>query len=379
MKIAILSPYYPFRGGLAQLNARLYTELSKNNEVRAYTFTTLYPEFLFPGKTQFVTEDDTAQVIDSIRVLNSVNPFTYIKTARLINRFMPDVLIVPYWMSFLSPAYGTVARLLNKRTKIISLVHNAISHERTLIEKPLARYFLSSCDAYVVMSEPVRQDLLSLQKDAKILLQPHPIYDQYKEKSDKNEARKQLNISSDKKTLLFFGFIRDYKGLDLLIEAVSHLSDNYQLIIAGECYGKFDKYADQINRSSFKDNIIVFEQYINDEMVSTLFSATDVLVLPYRSATQSGVVAMSYQLETPIIATDVGALGDTIRDAQTGLVTKSISPEAIADTIKDYFENDRSDIFLENIKLEKKRLSWASFIAEVEKFILDIKQNNVNF
>lgn len=369
MKIAILSPFYPFRGGLAQLNARLYTELSVNNEVKAYTFTTLYPDFLFPGKTQFVAEGDTAQVIDSVRVLNSINPYTYFKTAREINKFSPDILIIPYWMSFLSPAFGTVCRFLKKKTKVVSLVHNAISHEKTFLEKPLARYFFNRCDAFMVMSEPVKMDLLSLKKDANILLQPHPIYDQYKDKTDKLAARKSLGLACDKKTLLFFGFIRDYKGLDLLIESMDDLTDDYQLIIAGECYGSFDKYAQLIKQSVLRDNIKVFDHYINDDMVSLLFSATDVLVLPYRSATQSGVIAMAYQLETPIIATNVGALGNTINESSTGLVTEDISASSIAKTVKQYFEKDQSDLFLSNIKSEKKKLSWKSFTTSVESFI----------
>jgi len=371
MKIAILSPFYPFRGGLAQLNARLYTELSVKNEVRAFTFTTLYPNFLFPGKTQFVSEGDTAQKIDSIRVLNSINPFSYIKTARRINKFAPDILIIPYWMSFMAPAFGSVCRLLNKKTKVISLVHNAISHEKTIVEKPLAKYFLKSCNAFIVMSEPVKKDLLSLKKDANILQLPHPIYDQYKDKSDKLEARTKLGINLNKKTLLFFGFIREYKGLDLLIEATNLLTEDYQLIIAGECYGSFDKYKALIDKSSLKDNIKVFDHYINDDMVSLLFSATDVLILPYRSGTQSGVIAMAYQLETPVITTNVGALGDTIKDANTGMVVENISTDAIANTIKQYFEEDRSNTFLSNIKSEKERLSWKYFIQKIEKFTED--------
>lgn len=369
MKIAILSPFYPFRGGLAQLNARLYTELSKSNEVKAFTFTTLYPGFLFPGKTQFVSEGDTATEIDSIRVLSSVNPLTYFKTARKINDFLPDVLIIPYWMSFLAPAFGSVCRLINRQIKVVSLVHNAISHERTFVELPLAKYFFNACDAFIVMSEPVKKDLLSIKEDAKILLQPHPIYDHYKDKIDKKEARQLLSICEEKKTLLFFGFIRDYKGLDLLIQATNFLSGNdYQLIIAGEVYGSFDKYQALIEKSSLKDNIKVFNHYINDDMVSVLFSAADLLVLPYRSATQSGVVAIAYQLEIPMVVTDVGALGDTVRDADTGLVAPDISPESIADTIKGYFSMDTAH-FIENLKAEKKRLSWASFIRDIEKFI----------
>lgn len=372
MKIAILSPFYPYRGGLAQLNARLYTELSIRNEVKAFTFTTLYPDFLFPGKTQYVSEGDSATIIDSERVLSSINPFTYIRTAKRINKFAPDILIIPYWMSFMAPAYGTVCRFLNKKTKIISLVHNAISHERTLIEKPLAKYFFNRCDAFIVMSEPVKKDLLLLRKDADILLQPHPIYDHYTERTDKESASHKLGIKADKKNLLFFGLIRDYKGLDILIEAMSELDDSYQLIISGESYGSFDKYTELINKSPLKDNIVVFEQYIPDEMVSTLFSSADVLVLPYRSATQSGVVALAYQLELPMVATNVGALGSTIQDSRTGLVVPSVSSSDVAQGIKDFFNSGNIDSYKENLKKEKKRLSWDNFTRSIESFFTQL-------
>lgn len=373
MKIAILSPFYPYRGGLAQFNAHLYKEMIKRNEVKAFTFTTLYPDFLFPGKTQYVTEDDTATVIDSERILNSINPFSYLKTARHINKYAPDVLIIPYWMSFLAPAFGSICMLLDKKIKVISLLHNAIPHETTLIDKPFTKFFLNRCDAFIVMSEPVRDDLLSLKKDAKIILKPHPIYDHYGEPIGKVKACKQLNLKSEKKNLLFFGLIRDYKGLDILIEAMSLLDDNYQLIIAGESYGSFEKYTKLINQSSLKDSIVVFEQYIPDNMVTPLFSAADVLVLPYRSATQSGVVALAYQMELPMIATDVGALGSTVKESQTGLIIHSISKNGISDGIKEYFsENKLIEFYKENLKKEKIRLSWDNFAKSIESFISEL-------
>ncbi|MDR2953562.1 MAG: glycosyltransferase [Prevotella sp.] len=372
MKIAILSPFYPYRGGLAQLNARLYTELSVRNEVKAFTFTTLYPNFLFPGKTQYVSDGDTATVIEADRVLNSINPFSYIRTAKRINKFSPDILIIPYWMSFMAPAFGTVCLFLNKKTKVISLVHNAIPHERTVIDKPLARFFFNRCDAFIVMSEPVRDSLLTLKPNAKILLQPHPIYDQYAERTDKQSACRTLGIKDDKKNLLFFGLIRDYKGLDILIDAMQELDESYQLIIAGECYGSFGKYQEAINKSPLKDNIVVYEQYIPDEMVSTLFSAADVLVLPYRSATQSGVVALAYQMELPMIATNVGALGTTVKDSGTGMVINSVSETAIADGIKEYFSSDLSETYKKNLKKEKTRLSWNNFATSIESFLSEI-------
>ena len=369
MKIAILSPFYPFRGGLAQLNARLYTELGKKNEVKAFSFTTLYPSILFPGKTQLVEAGDTATPIDSDRVLNSVNPLSYISTAKVINNYSPDILIIPYWMSFLAPAFGTVAHLLDKKIKVVSLVHNAIPHEKHFFDTAFAKYFFRKCDAFIVMSDVVKDDLLKLVPNANVLLRSHPIYDQYKERFSKEEACRKLNIELGKRNLLFFGLIRDYKGLDLLIEAIDYLDDSYQLIIAGECYGEFNKYQDLIDKSKFTENIKVFEQYIPDEMVTDLFSVADLLVLPYRSATQSGVVAMAYQLELPMLATNVGALGKTIQDAQTGLVVSEITPRSIAEGIRSFFVDSKKDKYLANIQSEKTRLSWASFTESIEKFL----------
>lgn len=368
MRIAILSPFYPFRGGLAQLNARLYTELSKRNEVKAFTFTTLYPEFIFPGKTQFVQDNDPAAIIDSERVLSSINPFSYIRTARRINRYEPDIIIIPYWMSFMAPAFGTVCRFLKKKTKVVSLVHNAIPHEKRFFDKAFAKYFFKRCNAFILFSDPVKEDLLKLVPKANILLTSHPIYDHYKERIGKQVACTQLNIENNKKTLLFFGLIRDYKGLDILIEAMSFLDDSYQLVIGGECYGDFKRYQDLINVSPLKNNIRVYEQYIPDDMVTILFSAADLLVLPYRSATQSGVVALAYQLELPMVVTDVGALGEAVRASDTGIVVAKSTPQAIAEGIREYFSSENQDRYLANIRTEKKRLSWSDFSKKAEHF-----------
>lgn len=369
MKIVILSPFYPFRGGLSQLNARLYSELSLNHRVKAVTFTTLYPQVLFPGKTQFVTPDDTATVIESERILSSINPFSYFSTARKINKYSPDWVIIPYWMSFLAPAFGTICRLLDKKIRVVSLVHNAIPHERRFFDKAFTKYFFKRCNAFIVMSETVKNDLEKLIPDKPILFAPHPIYDQYSDKISKAEAAIKLNINAEKKTLLFFGLIRDYKGLDILIRAMSFLDDSYQLIIAGECYGDFNKYRELINQSPFKENIVVLEQYIPDNLVPILFSAADLLVLPYRSATQSGVVALAYQMETPMLATNVGGLGKTVKDSDTGIVVDHVSPESIAGGITKYFENDSVTDYLTNLQKQKKELSWQTFTESLEQFL----------
>lgn len=371
MKIAILSPFYPYRGGIASFSKRLYQELKATEgvEVTAFSFSLLYPSFLFPGKTQYVEGEDSVLSIQSNRILNSVNPLSWVSTAKAINKYNPDVLIVAYWMPFVAPALGTVCRLINKETKIISLIHNALPHEKRFFDKAFAKYFFKKCDSFVTLSEPVRDDLLKLIPNAKVLVTPHPIYDHYKEQINKSEACSLLGIDTAKKNILFFGLIRDYKGLDLLIEAMSFLDDSYQLIIAGECYGDFRTYQELIDKSPFRRNIKVFEQYIPDNMVTTLFSAADVLVLPYRDATQSGVVAVAYQMELPMVATNVGALGEIILSSNTGVVVEA-SPKSISEGIKSYFEND-NQVYLNNVQTEKKRLSWSKFVEHLIKFNVD--------
>lgn len=368
MRIAILSPFYPYRGGIASFSNRLYKELNEteDTEVAAFSFSLLYPSFLFPGKTQYVEEDDSSLFINSERVLSSINPISWMSTAKAINNYNPDILIIAYWMPFVAPALGMVCSFIDKKTKVVALIHNAIPHEKRFFDKAFAKYFFKKCDRFIVLSESVKSDLQMLVPKADILVTPHPIYDQYKERINKSEACRLLNIDSEKKNLLFFGLIRDYKGLDLLIGAMSFLDDSYQLIIAGECYGNFLKYQELIDRSPLKSNIKVFEQYIPDDMVTTLFSAADVLILPYRDATQSGVVAVAYQMEIPIIATNTGALGQTILSSSTGIVVE-VSPESISEGVKTYFENNKQ-VYFNNVKTEKKRLSWASFAKSLEVF-----------
>ncbi|GBU07266.1 glycosyl transferase [Bacteroidales bacterium] len=368
MRIAILSPFYPYRGGISQFSAMLYTALGANNEVKAFSFSKLYPDFLFPGKTQYVEASDNAITINTTRSLNSINPISYITTAKQIEAFKPDVLIICYWMSFFSPAYASIASILRGKTKIISLIHNAIPHEPRFFDKALAKLFFSKCDGCIVMSETVRDDLLSLSPKAKFLMKPHPLYDHFGERGDKNESLLKLGLdtSIDRKTLLFFGLIRDYKGLDLLIDAMGILDASFQLLIAGESYGSFEKYERQINKSAAKDRIMVLNQYIDDSLVPYLFSAADVLVLPYKSATQSGVIPVAYHFEVPILATDVGDLRNTIEKPHTGLVCRA-NAESIAQGLNCIFEIGKEK-FVENIVLEKQNLSWHIFAQEIESF-----------
>ncbi|MEG2848982.1 MAG: glycosyltransferase, partial [Bacteroidales bacterium] len=297
MRIAILSCFYPYRGGISQFNACLLGELSKQHTVKAYNFTRQYPNFLFPGKTQYVTEDDNAVPVESQALLDTANPFSYMATAKAIRNWDPDILIMRYWMSYFAPSLGYVARHMNKNCKIISILDNVIPHEQRFFDRPFTKYFLKPNNGYVVLCDAVKNDLLQFVPNANFINTPHPLYSHFGNKMSKNKAVEAIGIQKEKKNILFFGLIREYKGLDILLEAFATLDKSYQLIIAGEPYGSFEKYQKLIDSSPNKENIYVNTNYIKDSEVNKYFSAADVCVLPYRSATQSGISSISYHFE----------------------------------------------------------------------------------
>lgn len=368
MRIAYLSTFYPFRGGISQFNASLYRELEKQHTVKAFTFTRQYPGMLFPGKTQMITNDEKADPVDSMQVLDSINPATYFSTARKIRAFHPDLLIMKYWMSFFGPSLGTVAKLMPADTRVITVLDNVIPHEKRFFDDAFTRYFLKQNDGFIAMSDKVLKDLLTLHPQAKYLRKDHPLYNHFGEGINRMTARAQLNLDPHKKTLLFFGFIRDYKGLDVLIDAFDRLDDSYQLVIAGETYGSFDKYDSMIRSISKKDSVFVFNDYISDQQVPGFFSAADVCILPYKSATQSGITSIAYHFELPIIATDVGGLKETIEDGKTGLIVSTCDPDAIAGTVRKFFDQHLSEKLIEGIREIKESLSWEQFAASLIDF-----------
>ena len=370
MKIAVLSCFYPYRGGISQFNACLYGELSKKHVVKAFNFKRQYPEILFPGKTQYVTADDEAVPVESVSLLDTANPFSYISTYREIRDWEPDVLIVRYWMSYFAPSLGYITRKMKKHCKVISILDNVIPHEPHFFDAPLTKYFLKGSTGCVTLCEAVSKDLLDLKEDAQYTVIQHPLYSHFGEKKDRIQTEKKLGLKHGKKNILFFGLIREYKGLDILLEAFGTLPDDYQLIIAGEPYGSFDRYQEIIDRIPGKDRILMNLKYIKDSEVSDWFSAADLAVLPYRSATQSGISSVSYHFEVPMIVTDVGGLKETIGDRGTGLVAPEGTPQCIREEIIRYFSDPSiKEECIANIKLEKERLSWTTFAGKLEKFI----------
>lgn len=371
-KIAILSTFYPYRGGIAQFSGALFRALETSNEVRAFNFSKQYPAFLFPGETQFVKSGDNADEIPSERLLNSTSPISYLKTASKINAFGPDLFISNYWMTFFGPAMGTVAKRVSPTAKKIAILHNVIPHEKRFYDQPSNRYFLNNHDGFVVLSEAVEKDLVSIKPDAKFIRIPHPNYNHFGEKLDKRTAKQQLNIDLDKKTLLFFGIIRDYKGLDLLLTTFSKLDSSYQLLIAGECYGSFEKYQKLIEVSGAKDRIFCFNQYISDQEVPVFFSAADVCILPYKSATQSGITAIAHHFCLPLIATDVGGLKETIKHEKNGLIIPIPHVDELLSAIQFYFEKAKYQPFSKQLELENEENSWGNFANKLLEFSLKL-------
>ena len=370
MKIALLSCFYPYRGGISQFNTYLYEELGKRNIVKAFNFTRQYPEILFPGKTQYVTQDDEAVPVESISLLDTANPFSYIKTYKAIKEWGPDVLIVRYWMSWFAPSLGYITRRMKKHCKVISILDNVIPHEPHFFDAPLTKYFLKGSTGSVTLCEAVSKDLLKLSPDKKYTVIQHPLYSHFGQKLQREEAERKLGLEPGKKNLLFFGLIRAYKGLDILLEAFGKLPDDYQLIIAGEPYGSFDKYQGIIDSLPNKDRIRMNLKYIKDSEVKDYFSAADLAVLPYRSATQSGISSVSYHFEVPMIVTDTGGLRETIGDRGTGIVAQECTPECILKEIQRFFSDaDLQQECIRNIRLEKERLSWNTFALKLEDFI----------
>jgi glycosyltransferase involved in cell wall biosynthesis len=370
LKIAVLSCFYPYRGGISQFNSCLFSELSKTHIVRAFNFKRQYPEFLFPGKTQFVTADDEAVPVESTSLLDTANPFTYHSTYREIKDWKPDVLIVRYWMSYFAPSLGYITRKMRKHCKVISILDNVIPHEPHFIDSPLTRYFLKGSTGCVTLCEAVSKDLLALAPEKPYAVIQHPLYSHFGARKDRDEAERKLGLTSGRKNILFFGLIRAYKGLDILLEAFAKLPEDYQLIIAGEPYGSFDRYQEIIDRIPGKDRISMNLKYIKDSEVADYFSAADLAVLPYRSATQSGISSVSYHFEVPMIVTDVGGLKETIGDRGTGLVASEGTPEAIHNEILRYFSDPSiKDRCVEAIRKEKERLSWKTFAERLTEFI----------
>ena len=311
MKIVVLSVFSPFRGGISQFNTAMCLELETiGHEVHRINFTTQYPKLLFPGKTQYA-ETPEQDELASERSLSSINPLTWIKTRKKIKELKPELVITPYWTSYLAPALTFTIGIKGTNSRHLGLIHNAIPHEPKIWDSFFIRRFLKQVDRTLCLSVSVANQLKELPCSPPNLTLTHPVYSHFGKEKSVAESRDFLNnlgLDPRKKTLLFFGLIREYKGLKVLIEAFGQLDDSFQLIIAGECYEREQEYMDAINSNPLSKNIIMVNEFVNDEQVPDYFSAADAVILPYLNATQSGVTAIALHFNTPVIASKVGGL-----------------------------------------------------------------------
>jgi D-inositol-3-phosphate glycosyltransferase len=369
--IILVGPAHPLRGGIAQYTDQLYLHLSKRHPVEVFTYSRLFPQLLFPGKTQFDTSNATIEV-PSRQTLDSIGPLSWWRTAAAIGKRQPRVVVVMHQMPFFAPCLGTLLRRIRRRSvaRQILLCHNLIPHETHFFDVPLTRYLVKVPDAFIVLSESVERDLLQFRSDAKIIRVPQPIYDFFSTPPAQNMARQQLGLPPDQPVVLFFGLVRAYKGLGILLQAMTSLP-RARLLIAGEFYQPRADYERQIAELGLRDRVHVEDRYIPNEDVPKYFAAADVAVLPYLSATQSGVSKLAYHFDKPVVITNVGGLAEEVEEGKTGYVVPPNDPIALAAAIEKVLMGKTRIDFAGHIREYKKRYSWDRVVEAIEKLLTE--------
>ena len=370
MKITILGPAHPYRGGLAsimEIMARTFQR--RGDEVDIKTFTLQYPSLLFPGESQTVATPPPAD-LRICRCVNTMNPLNWVRVGRRIRRERPDFVLMKYWTPFMAPCFGTIARIArgNGHTKVLCQIDNVEPHEHHLTDKPFNRYYLHSVDGFVYMSEQVHSELRAY-SDAPALFSPHPLFENFGERVERSEACVRLGLDPANRYVLFFGLIRDYKGLDLLLDAWAQLrragrTEGRRLIVAGEFYASRERYVRQIEELHLGEEVILHDFFVPDADVKYYFSAADVLVQPYKTATQSGVTQIAYQFCVPMVVTAVGGLPEIVPDGRVGYVCPPTA-EGVAAAMDRMYEGDALKRFRENCVEERRRFSWEEMCSRV--------------
>ena len=366
MKIAIIGSAHPLRGGLSAFNERLAYELiSQGHSVTNWSFSLQYPSFLFPGKTQF-TEEPAPEGLTIRTEINSVNPLNWLSVGARMNKEQYDLIIVKYWLPFMGPSFGTILRRAKKngKTKVLCIVDNIIPHEKRPGDTQFTNYFIKPVNAFVTMSMDVLKDVKTF-TDKPVVFSAHPIYDSYGAALSKEEACNRLKLDPSKKYMLFFGFIRDYKGLDILLQAMA--SDGIRkagihLLVAGEYYSKEAEANCNkiIADNQLQDTVHLFTDFIPGSEVGVYFSAADVVVQPYKHATQSGITQIAYHFEKPMVVTNVGGLPEVVPDGKVGFVAEP-NPASVAEAILRFYTPGSIPALKENILNEKKKYIWETF------------------
>jgi glycosyltransferase involved in cell wall biosynthesis len=378
VKITIAGSAHPLRGGLASYNERLATEFQNHNDdISIETFSLQYPKIFFPGKSQF-SDSPAPESLKITASINSVNPLNWIKVGLKIKKERPDLLIFKFWIPFMAPCFGTIARIVksNGHTKIITIIDNLIPHEKRPGDRLLSNYYVKSSDGFIAMSKSVYSDIAQFDTIKPRLLSPHPIFDNFGKKISKEKALENIGLSKDFRYILFFGFIRDYKGLDLLLEAFA--DDRFRklpvkLIVAGEFYSDRKKYDELIALHHLENDIILHTDFIHNEAVSNYFCACDIIAQPYKTATQSGVTQIGFHFEKSMLVTNVGGLGEIIPNGKIGCVCEP-NHQAVANALIHFFSSDLIDTFESNIIEEKKKYSWSTMYENIMKLYQELSK-----
>lgn len=362
MKIALIGTAHPFRGGLAAYNERLVRELrEQGHDAEILTFTVQYPEFLFPGKTQYSAEPAPVG-LPIERAVNSVNPLNWLNVGNRLRDGDYDLVLVKFWLPFMGPCFGTILRRArrNPRTRVLAIIDNIIPHEKRPGDEIFARYFCGAVDGFVAMSDAVLRDLATFAGNKPRVYSPHPIFDNFGAPPPRTAALETLALDPAHRYVLFFGLIRDYKGLDLLLEAYADArfrDSGVKLIVAGEFYTDRAPYDALIEQHGLAADIKLVDRFIQDSEVATFFAAADLVVQPYKTATQSGVTQIAYHFEKPMVVTDVGGLAEMCPDGKVGYVVAP-APAAIADAMLHFFTEADQEALRAGILEEKRKYGW---------------------
>ena len=365
LKIFIIGPAFPLRGGPAQFNENLCLELNKEgHDAQIISYKLQYPNFLFPGSSQFEKSGSAPQDIKIHTILNTINPFNWLMVARFIRKQKPDFILFRYWLPFFGPCLGTIGKLVKSHTKVLALTDNIIPHEKRIGDHVFTKYFVKNCDGFIAMSKVVLNDLSIFTQNLNKAYSPHPMYENYGDLISIDLARKKLNLNPHDKIILFFGLIRHYKGLDILLEALAApeiKNQGIKLLIAGEFYDDKNFYLQLIKKLNLQDCVIVHDKFIPNDEVRDYFCASNLVAQTYRNATNSGVTMVGYFYEKPMLVTNVGGLSEIVPNEVCGYVVEN-NCALISEKVVDFFANNREKEFVKNVKIEKKKYEWIEFI-----------------
>jgi glycosyltransferase involved in cell wall biosynthesis len=374
-RIAVVGPVFPYKGGIAHYTGLLAKELAKTHEVQVFSFSLQYPRFLYPGKTQKDVKEDLLRIEGTRYLISSINPFSWLRTGLAILRFAPQLVILPWWNPFFGPAFSVIALLIKlfSRARVLFIIHNVLPHERLPFDRLITSCTLKRGDFHIVQSSENEDKLLHILRKPLLRKVLHPTYNVFKqEEISREDARNRLSLPAQSKVMLFFGFVREYKGLMCLIEALPAVCKRLpdaKLLVVGDFFDDKQKYLRRIKELGIADMVAVYDSYIPDRDVGTYFTAADLVMLPYESASQSGIVQIAYAFNKPVVVTSVGGLAEVVEDGRTGFVVPPKNPGALAEAVVRYFEQDKEREFSAAIKNEQDRFSWKRMVDAIEELM----------